>query len=176
MMTSLIDVDSLLAIDVGSVNTRAFLFDVANGAYRFLAAGVAPTTVQGAFNNISDGVHMALEHLQEITGRTLIGNDGHLIVPTHADGTGVDALMCTLSAGPAVQTAVVGLLADVSLESIQRLAASTYSHVVEAIGLTDRRGPLRRRARYRLHFQLAADLDGSSQPARRSRAAAGHHP
>jgi MutL protein len=140
MMTSLIDVDSLLAIDVGSVNTRAFLFDVANGAYRFLAAGVAPTTVQGAFNNISDGVHMALEHLQEITGRTLIGNDGHLIVPTHADGTGVDALMCTLSAGPAVQTAVVGLLADVSLESIQRLAASTYSHVVEAIGLTDRRG------------------------------------
>ena len=85
MMTSLIDVDSLLAIDVGSVNTRAFLFDVANGAYRFLAAGVAPTTVQGAFNNISDGVHMALEHLQEITGRTLIGNDGHLIVPTHAD-------------------------------------------------------------------------------------------
>jgi ribulose kinase len=139
MMTSLNNVDSLLAIDVGSVNTRAFLFDVANGAYRFLASGVAPTTVEGPFNNISEGAHMALEHLQEITGRILIGKDGRLIVPTHADGTGVDALVCTLSAGSSVQTVVVGLLADVSLDSVQRLAASTYSHVVETIGLTDRR-------------------------------------
>lgn len=139
MMTSLIDVDSLLAIDVGSINTRAFLFDVADGAYHFLASGVAPTTIEGPYNNISEGVHLAMEHLQDITGRTLIGKDGQLIVPAHTDGSGVDALVCTISAGSTIQTVVVGLLSDVSLESVQRLAASTYSHVAESIGLTDRR-------------------------------------
>ena len=139
MMTSLIDVDSLLAIDVGSVNTRAFLFDVADGSYRFLAAGTAPTTFEGTYNNISEGAHQALDNLQEITGRTFIGKDGRLIVPAKGDGTGIDAMVCTFSIGPSIQTVVVGLLSDVSLESAQRLVASTYSAVVENLGLIDRR-------------------------------------
>ena len=43
--------------------------------------------------------------------------------------------MSTLSAGPALKTAVVGLLDEVSLESALRLAEMTYSRVVDADGL-----------------------------------------
>jgi hypothetical protein len=139
MMNSMVGTESLLAVDVGTINTRAFLFDVAEGTYRFLATGIAPTTTGGAYNDVGEGVRMALERLQDISGRTFIGPDGRLIVPTQSNGTGVDQVSATLSVGPAIQTVVVGLLADVSLESAQRLAATTYSRVAESVGLNDRR-------------------------------------
>ena len=134
------NVESLLAIDVGAVNTRAILFSIAEGAYRYLATGLVTTTSGSSFNNnLGIGISQALERLQEITGRVLIGKEGRLVIPTQPDGTGVDAMVTTLSVGSAVQTVVVGLLTDVSLESAQRLAASCYTHVVDSIGLSDRR-------------------------------------
>jgi hypothetical protein len=139
MATSLIEVESLLAIDVGSVNTRAFLFDVADGSYRFLAAGTARTTNGGPLNDIAEGIRLALERLQEITGRTFLGGDRYLIVPSQPDGSGVDSIVTTISSGPALKTVIVGLLADVSVESAQRLVAGTYTQITEVIGLNDRR-------------------------------------
>ncbi len=138
-MNSTVGTESLLAVDVGSINTRAFLFDVAEGTYRFLAVGVAPTTLGGPYNDVGEGVHLALERLQEISGRTLIGSDGRMIIPSQPNGTGVDQISATLSLGPAIQTVVVGLLTDVSLDSAQHLASTVYSRVAESIGLNDRR-------------------------------------
>jgi hypothetical protein len=140
MPSSLVDADSLLTVDVGTVATRAALFDLVEGHYRFIAASHAPTTAAAPFRNIGDGVRQAIENLQTVTGRKFLGEDLHLIMPTQ-EGTGVDTLAATLSAGPAIKTAVVGLLDDVSLESTQRLARSIYTHVVETIGLNDTRKP-----------------------------------
>jgi hypothetical protein len=139
MTTSVIDAATLLAIDVGTIHTRAFLFDVADGSYRFLAAGVAPTSIGSPYNDIGEGVHLAIDRLQEITGRVFIGTNGHLIVPTQPDGSGIDAMVGTISACPSIQPVVVGLLTDVSLESAQRLAATAYCKIVDTIGLNDRR-------------------------------------
>jgi hypothetical protein len=47
----------------------------------------------------------------------------------------------TLSAGPALKTVIVGLLSDVSLESARRLAETTYSRIVDSIGINDHRKP-----------------------------------
>ena len=44
-----------------------------------------------------------------------------------------------ISAGPALKTALVGLLEDVSLESALRLAEMTYTRVVDTAGLNDHR-------------------------------------
>ena len=44
MPSSIITSNSLLAIDVGAANTRAVLFDVIEGEYRFIASGIAPST------------------------------------------------------------------------------------------------------------------------------------
>lgn len=139
MTTSLIDADSLLAVDVGTVNTRAALFDVVDGHYRFLASGVAPTTAGAPFHDVGEGMRLAIDNLQKITGRTLTGADARLIMPTTNEGTGVDTFAATISAGPALKIAVVGLLEDVSLESVRRLAHTVYCGALESISLNDRR-------------------------------------
>ena len=64
-----------------------------------------------------------------------------LITPSQPNGSGVDALVVTISAGPTIRTVLVGLLKDVSLESARRLTESTYARIVETIGLNDRRKP-----------------------------------
>lgn len=68
MATSALEAESLLAIDIGSVNTRAFLFDIVGGSYRFIASGAAPTTYASP-DDVLIGALAALERLQEVTGR-----------------------------------------------------------------------------------------------------------
>lgn len=139
MGTSLVDAESLLAVDIGSVHTRALLFDEVEGQYSFIGVGVSPTTAGAPFADISQGVYQALRHLEEITGRVLLGENDQLVIPVQADGSGADRLVVTFSAGRELQIATVGLLTDVSLESARRLASTTYGRVVESIGLNDHR-------------------------------------
>jgi len=140
MTGPLVDADSLLAVDVGTVTTRAALFDVVEGYYRFIASGNASTTAAAPIKDLSEGVHQAIENLQIVTGRKFLDDDLHLIVPA-SEGNGVDIFAATFSAGPAVKTVVVGLLDDVSVESTQRLARTIYARVVDTIALNDKRKP-----------------------------------
>ena len=142
MPASLVQNESILAIDVGATVTRAVLFDVVEGQYRFVASGSAPSTAEAPFKDIGIGVREAITNLQNVTGSTLLGpNDNNLIAPAQPDGSGVDAVVATISAGPAVKTVVVGLLSDVSVQSARRLAESTYSRVVDTLDLSDHRRP-----------------------------------
>src|SRR5512140_3432425 len=101
MPGSVVPSDSLLAVDVGTVSTRAALFDVVEGCYRFIASGQAPTTSGAPLKDLGEGARQAIENLQTITGRTFLGEDRRLIVPT-MDGKGVDTFAATFSAGPSV--------------------------------------------------------------------------
>ncbi len=139
MPVSFVQADSLLALDVGSITTRASLFDVVDARYRYLGSGEAPSTANAPFHDLSEGVHQALERLQQITGRVLLGEDAKLIVPSQADGSGVDWVVATVSAGPPLKAIVVGLLADVSLESATNLLSTTYAQVLNQIHLGDHR-------------------------------------
>src|SRR5574341_1916287 len=127
MPVSLVQGDSLLAVDIGGATTRAVLFDVVEGEYRFLASGSAPSTAEAPFKDTSEGVRNAIANLQAVTGHSLLDKERRLVTPSQADGSGVDAFVATLSAGPALKTVVVGLLSDVSLESARRLAGTTYA-------------------------------------------------
>jgi hypothetical protein len=138
MPASLVDADSLLAVDVGTVTTRAVLFDVVESNYRFVAAGQSPSTAAAPFKDVSEGVRQAIENLQTITGRIFLGENHRLIIPSQ-EGVGIDAVAATISAGPAIRMAVVALLDDVSVGSAQRLARTTYTRVLETIGLNDKR-------------------------------------
>jgi len=142
MPASLVQNESILAIDIGATVTRAVMFDVVEGQYRFIASGQAPSTAEAPFRDIGIGVREAILNLQNIIGTTLLGSqDNNLIAPSQPDGSGVDAVVATLSAGPTVKTVVVGLLSDVSVQSARRLAESTYSRVVETLDLSDHRRP-----------------------------------
>ena len=142
MPASLVQNESILAIDVGATVTRAVLFDVVEGQYRFVASGQAPSTAEAPFKDIGIGVREAITNLQNVTGSILLGpHDNNLIAPAQPDGSGVDAVVATISAGPAVKTVVVGLLTDVSVQSARRLAESTYSRIVDTLDLSDHRRP-----------------------------------
>src|SRR5512143_1027332 len=139
MPTSIVTADSMLAIDVGAVNTRALLFDVVEGKYRFLAQGSAPSTAAAPFRHISEGVHLAILQLQNVTGRKLLGEDQRVIVPGLSDGSGVDACVATISAGNPLKVVAVGLLEDISTQSAQNLVSGTYAQLVDVLSLNDRR-------------------------------------
>jgi len=141
MPTSLIEGNSLIAVDVGSVTTRAIYFDIVEERYRFIGLGQAPTTLGAPFNDIGVGVRQAILQLQEVIDRPLLDSDQQLVIPALPEGAGVDVFVATLSAGPAVKVAVAGLLNDVSVASAQRLVQSTYGQVVDVLSLNDKRKP-----------------------------------
>ncbi len=139
MPTSLVEGDSLLAVDVGAATTRAVLFDVVEGEYRFIASGQAPSTAEAPFKDVSEGVRNAIENLQAIIGRALLNGSRDLITPSQSNGSGVDAFVATLSAGPTMKAVIVGLLTDVSLESARRLTETIYARIVDTMSLNDHR-------------------------------------
>ncbi len=141
MASSLVDGNSILAVDVGAANTRAVMFDVVEGEYRFIASGVAPTTAEAPFKDVSQGVRNAIINLQMILGKSLLDDSRDLITPSQPNGSGVDGMVVTISAGPTIKAVLVGLLKDVSLESARRLTESTYARIVETLSLNDRRKP-----------------------------------
>lgn len=141
MSASLVSGNSLIALDVGAANTRAVLFDVIEGEYRFVASGVAPSAAEAPYKDVSEGARNAIQALQNILKRTLLDDSRSLILPSQPDGSGVDSLVVTLSAGPAIKTLVVGLLKDVSLDSARRLTETTYARILESIGIGDTRKP-----------------------------------
>ncbi len=138
-MSTILEADTLLAVDVGTVNTRVSLFDVVDGRYRMVATGRASSTAGAPVFDVREGMHVALDEVSEITGRPFFDESDALVMPTTNSGTGVDAFVSTASAGPHVRTVLVGLMPGVSMESARRLASSTYLNVVEEIGLMDER-------------------------------------
>ena len=59
-------------------------------------------------------MHSAITRLQDVTGRTLTGSDATLILPSQPDGSGVDRLALTTSAGDDLNMVVMGLAYDFS--------------------------------------------------------------
>ncbi len=139
MTVSMIDAESLLAIDLGSMYTRASLFDVVDGRYHFIATGSACSTVDAPYSDASEGVTHALHALQDVCGRKLLTPEENIILPSQADGSGTDRMVFTHSAGPQLRIVVAGLLNDVSLASALNLAETLPAEVVEQISLNDTR-------------------------------------
>jgi hypothetical protein len=140
MMTqSFTDTSSVLGIEIGSQNTRAVLFDVVAGSYHLLACGVVHSTQKAPFFDIGESVLNAITQLQRITGRTLMDRELNLITPAQRNGEGVDRLFLTVSGGPEFNLVTFGLLNEVSLESVNRLAQSTYGVLKDSFGINDRR-------------------------------------
>jgi uncharacterized protein (TIGR01319 family) len=141
MNTNTSGTHSVLAVDIGSTQTRVMFFDVVSGRYRFIGRGTSPTTIGAPFFDAAEGIWRAIEKLQTTTERIFINKEGGLIIPSTPDNEGVDIMVATMSAGPPLRTVIVGLLDDVSLKHAQHLAETTYSKIVSGISLNDQRTP-----------------------------------
>ncbi|MDT8899319.1 glutamate mutase L [Thermanaerothrix sp. 4228-RoL] len=140
MSSSIVEAESILAVDIGSVFTRALLFDVVEERYRMIATAQVRSTIGTPYFDISESIFLVLTRLEEITGRHLM-EEAHLILPAQDDGSGVDRFVLTFSAGQPLRVVAMGLLEDVSLASARKALESTYCQIVEQIGLNDRRKP-----------------------------------
>lgn len=138
-MSTLPETEIFLAVDVGSTNTRASLFDVIDGRYRLVATSEAQSTAGPPLFDLSEGVRMAMDRVEEITGRRLVDESDSLILPTTGFGTGIDLFVASVSAGQRVKTVLAGLMPGISMASARRLADSTYIDVVGEITLVDER-------------------------------------
>ncbi|NIM96156.1 MAG: hypothetical protein GTO18_20860 [Anaerolineales bacterium] len=138
-MSSIPEAEIVLAVDVGTVNTRASLFDVVDGRYRLVATSESNSTAGSPIYDISEGVRLAMDQVSKITGRNFIDETEAIIMPTTGYGAGVDLFAASVSAGPRIRTVLVGLMPGVSLASARRLADSAYLEVVGEISLMDGR-------------------------------------
>lgn len=132
-------VHSILAVDIGTVNTRVVFIDVVNGSYRFVGGSIAASTVQPPYSDATEGMRHAVAALQRMTGRTFIDSDNTLLVPSDDRGLGADVFGVTASAGRPLKLVLAALMPDVSLESLHRVADTVYVNVVDTLALGDRR-------------------------------------
>jgi hypothetical protein len=129
-------VGGILAVDIGSLNTRAALFDVVGDEYRFVARASALTTAESPYNDVTAGVYNAVRDLESTTGRKLT-EDNRLIVPQREDGSGIDLFIATASAAPALRVTIAAVSSDISEASAVQAVGGAYTHVVSNITLDE---------------------------------------
>jgi hypothetical protein len=126
-------IESILAIDIGAVLTKATLVAPVEGTYRFVGRGEAPSTVESPWLDMIAGVDHALGQLAAVTRRTFLDDHGRLITPEREGGRGVDVCVFTVSAAGPLRVLLMGLSADLSVASLQRAAFSTYTEVADVL-------------------------------------------
>lgn len=130
-------IGSILAVDFGSVHTRALLFDMVDGEYRLVARGQSRTTMGFPIDDVHIGVGRILRDISEATGRRFFDDQGNLIKPEQPDRSGVDYYITTASAGRPVRVVMVGLVPSISIASALRATSGSYVEPVAEIHLDD---------------------------------------
>lgn len=163
------NVNALLAVEVGSVNTRASLIDSVEGKYRFVAGGKALSTMAAPMLDTGEGVRDSIDQLAHLSGRLFIGEDESLIIPSVSMSVGIDQFVATISPGKPIRAVVVGLLEDVSVRSIERLLLSMNTSILDKISLSDpRRTEAQIDSILRIRPDLIAIAGGTDKGASRS--------
>ena len=129
----------ILATDVGSTTTKARLFHLKNGEWRFLVAGESPTTVETPYEDVTLGVRNAVREVEELTGHQILSPDGSGIVVPYDGDIGIDLYCTTSSAGGGLQMMVAGLIMRMTAESAKRAALGAGAIVMDVIALNDGR-------------------------------------
>lgn len=129
-------IQSILAVDCGTLWTRALLFEIVADEYRFVGSGSAPTTADAPFPDLGIGVAAAIADLEATTGRSLLEN-GLVVTPQRADGQGTDLFVATCSAAPPIRIVVAGITGDFSTRAARQAAAGTYTQVLTTISVDE---------------------------------------
>lgn len=128
-------IDSLIAVDIGSINTKAVLIARVENAYRFIARAESATTTEAPWSDVAIGARHALEKLSAAAGRPLLDDRGSLLTPQRPDGSGVDACVVTASAAQPLRVVLAALAGECSLMSLRRAALGTYVALEDQLAL-----------------------------------------
>ena len=165
-----VDIHRIVATDCGSTTTKAILIEKnAQGEYRLVARGEAPTTVEKPFEDVSVGVINAVRELEEITEaklgskRTLLKDgqvwrfmkEGHIVEQANDPEQGSDLYLSTSSAGGGLQMMVAGVVKAMSAESAERAALGAGAILMDTLAVDDGRKDFQKVERLR---QLRPDI------------------
>lgn len=165
----------IVATDCGSTTTKAILIEQnANGEYRLVARGEAPTTVEKPFEDVTVGVLNSITELEEITEtsvpegftparRKLIKDgqvwrfqkDGKAVEKSANPNEGSDMYVSTSSAGGGLQMMVAGVVKSMSAESAERAALGAGAILMDTLAVDDGRKEYQKVERLR---QLRPDI------------------
>ncbi|KPJ63900.1 methylaspartate mutase [candidate division KD3-62 bacterium DG_56] len=129
---------TIIAIDCGSTTTKAILIERHEEGFRLVARGEAPTTVESPHDDVTVGVLNAVGELEDLTGRRFL-QERRILTERGADGSGVDLLLSTSSAGGGLQMLVSGVVKSMTAESAQRAALGAGAIVVDVLAVDDGR-------------------------------------
>lgn len=153
------DILRIVATDCGSTTTKAIMIERnAEGQYRLVARGEAPTTVEKPFEDVTIGVTNAMTELEEVSeGKVPDGftakrrnllKDGHvwrMIKDGKRDQEragefdGSDLYVSTSSAGGGLQMMVAGVVKSMSAESAERAALGAGAILMDTLAVDDGR-------------------------------------
>ncbi len=128
------DNTAYLSIDIGSRQTRVWLFTREQGSYSCRCSALAQTTCADG-EDIQSGVYTALNQMQAQGGYRLLDHRQQLLVGKNPLGEGVRAVGLSLSAGKPIRTAILGISETYSLAALRRLVNFFYTDVVLEIPL-----------------------------------------
>jgi uncharacterized protein (TIGR01319 family) len=131
-------INVILATDCGSTTTKSILIQKVNGVYRQTHRGEAPSTVEEPFADVTIGVQNAVNELEDLSGRTLLDENGLIIQPAEGD-RGCDLYISTSSAGGGLQMMVAGVVAEMTGASAKRAALGAGAIVMDVIAANDGR-------------------------------------
>jgi len=121
-----------LSVDIGSQNTRAWLFEQREEGFALVCSAASETTAASG-QDLRSGVTRALEELQEKAGFRLLDRQQALI----RGEEGVDACGLSLSAGKPIRTVLAGVSDSYSLAALRRLVSLFYTDLSLEIDLQD---------------------------------------
>ncbi|QYK53362.1 MAG: glutamate mutase L [Fimbriimonadaceae bacterium] len=153
------DILRIVATDCGSTTTKAIMIERnAEGQYRLVARGEAPTTVEKPFEDVTIGVTNAMNELEEVSEgkvpegytaakRKLIRDgqvwrmikEGNRTEERNGEFDGADMYVSTSSAGGGLQMMVAGVVKSMSAESAERAALGAGAILMDTLAVDDGR-------------------------------------
>jgi hypothetical protein len=131
-----VNLGSVLIAEIGSITTRVMLVDTVEGETRLIGHAEVPSTAEPPYDDVFIGVLEAALQISAQTGRELL-HEGRLFKPQNSERDGVNHVIVTTSAAGSLDTLVVGISHDVSVESARRAARSTYTTILQTVALDD---------------------------------------
>lgn len=130
-------INSILAADFGSVNTRALLIELVDGGYRVVGQGLGRSAIGSAADDAHTSLAAILREMSESSGRRFFDEAGNIIRPEQSDRVGVDYFLTTTSAGQSLRAVLLGLYPQGSIASARRAIAPFYIDAVAEVHLED---------------------------------------
>ena len=129
--------ENIVAVDCGSVFTKAIFIERTNGVFRLQRQVTIPSNSHNPNFDVSRPIIEALNQLAAQSGRKFLTEKETPNFKTHRYDDGIDAIVSVVSATAPLRVLLAGAMTKLSLSVARRAVATAYAKVVRQISLDD---------------------------------------